>query len=74
LSPDKRQLAFTLHQGDRAALMIVPTVGGEPQLVLYPEFGAPSELQWGPDGKYLYYKNEGLWRVPASGGQPERLD
>ncbi len=79
VSPDKRQVAFTLHQGDRAAVMVMPTAGGEPRVLLYPEFGrAPDEIQWGPDGRHLYYVNGyvggDLWRVPVTGGQPERLD
>jgi len=40
--------------------------------------GALGTLTWSPDGKFLYYvhgtdNNLALWRIAASGGQPERL-
>jgi hypothetical protein len=40
--------------------------------------GALGTLTWSPDGKFLYYvhgtdSNLALWRIAASGGQPERL-
>jgi Tol biopolymer transport system component len=76
LSPDRRQLAFAIREANRASLMVMPTTGGEPRAVL-PDLAEslPSEIQWGPDGRHLYYvMDAGLWRVPVAGGQPERLD
>jgi hypothetical protein len=59
---------------------VMPVVGGEKTVVLgdlreTPKLAdQPSEIQWSPDGRYLYYESGGLWRVPLGGGEPKKLD
>jgi Tol biopolymer transport system component len=75
VSPDRRHLAFAARREGRASLMVMPIAGGEPIAVL-PDCGEslPSEIQWSPDGRHLYYESGGLWRVPVDGGLPEKLE
>jgi Tol biopolymer transport system component/DNA-binding SARP family transcriptional activator len=72
-SPDGRLIAFKDHEG----VWIVSGEGGEPRRVL--GYGSPDEpraetLQWGRDGKTIYYKafdaagRSVIAAVPASGG------
>ncbi len=84
ISPDGRQLAFA---GDRS-LQVMPTAGGEPR-VLYrvqdTEISdlpvACSFLAWTIDGRYVLFVIcswdqpwlTELWRVPAEGGEPQKL-
>jgi Tol biopolymer transport system component len=86
VSPDESRLAFVFKEGREGggySLMVLSTGGGEPRALLHFEPGAsyPQEIHWGPDGRHIYYvrfgggdEYVGLWRVPAAGGQPERLD
>jgi len=76
MSPDKQQLAFTVEDSGRTRLMVMPTAGGTPHALLDSDIleSGPTEVQWGPDGRHVYYLLDDLWRVSAQGGQPERLD
>jgi len=83
LSPDRRQIAFSVREGGRTAIMAMSVEGGTPRAILedLPEASGigelPAEIQWSPDGLYLYYTDnasKSLWRVPVRGGSSERLD
>jgi Tol biopolymer transport system component len=86
VSPDETRLAFAYRdrQEDGGwSLMVMSTAGAEPRALLHFEAGTswPQQIYWAPDGRYVYYKRHGnsdeyvdLWRVPAEGGEPKRLD
>ena len=79
-SPDGSRVAFvrSILAGMVSDLYVVPTAGGEPKPVTFDHhtiFGQPS---WTPDGRELVYTSDlggprSLWRVPVSGGKPERV-
>ncbi len=85
LSPDGKRLAF-LNRTNPRILRVIPTAGGEATEVT--RFGLLGDWNistaWTPDGKYiLFAKPEGsdgvkakwdLWRVPADGGEIQRLN
>jgi Tol biopolymer transport system component len=81
LSPDGRQLAFTVGDGGECSLMLMPATGGAPSELLRLEVGNDqnvSDIAWSSDGRYLLYvrpwdDRSELWRVPAAGGRPEKL-
>ena len=74
-SPDGKHLAFS--SGNK--LMVVSLGGGEPK-----ELTPAKEtrtIAWTPDSKYILYglnRDKGdivdLWRIPADGGEPQKLD
>jgi len=85
ISPDGRQIAFTLSQprapeedtiaGQRAysELWVVPASGGAPRAIVQRpnSAGAP---QWTPDGSGISYTSGGQVRlVPAAGGEPRQV-
>ena len=83
VSPDRQRVAFSSVREGQANLVVMPVHGGEPREVLgglgeSQRLGdQPSEIQWSPDGRYLFYADSqarNLWRVPADGGEPEQLD
>jgi Tol biopolymer transport system component len=77
VSPDQRRIAFVLRRDEGASIVTMPVDGGDPKALLPTYLDRPPfELQWGPDGRYLYYVSgdEGLWRVSVDGGIPENLD
>lgn len=50
-------------------------VGGGVPLIIGGEVSDPGGACWSEDGSIIYVRRffEGLWRIPASGGKPERL-
>ena len=86
LSPDGRFLAFGARDAGTVALMVTPTAGGSPRVLV--RFQAPDTLRgpeevrgiaWSRDGRTLIYSRNGdigggLWTVPVAGGPPARLD
>jgi len=81
LSPDGRQLAFVLHDPAKRleAVKIMPAGGGElRELVGGPRYPDINVGGWSPDGRYLFivvgWPAMRLWRVPAEGGEPQKLD
>ena len=77
LSPDGEQLAFLAATGSEEGdwrLLVTPVADGEVGEVLKLE-GPIGGLEWTPDGRYLLFsRRNGLWRIPPSGGTPQRLD
>ena len=84
LSPDGQWLAF----GDRRVVMVIPSTGGEARELVRlqqgGEEGSVSGLEWARDGRYLLLsigEDSGesfgvtpeLWRIPAEGGEPEKV-
>jgi Tol biopolymer transport system component len=57
------------------AVLLLPTGGGRPREVFRAESGQTLNLLgWTPEGTHLLFNRMGaLWRVPADGGQPQRL-
>jgi Tol biopolymer transport system component len=88
ISPDGRQLTFSpgdFNTGERL-LKVMPTAGGEPRELLRlkdPERFCGS--RWTPDGRYILFGTRKrwspdhpdepveLWRIPAEGGEPQKL-
>jgi Tol biopolymer transport system component len=89
LSPDGRHVAFTWEADGqkKGCLKVIPATGGEPRelfctdesLIFY------ETVRWTPDGRYILFGQKGhsddlahhqtveLWRIPAEGGQPQKL-
>ena len=78
-----------LHKdsGDETAVMVVPAEGGEPKLLFrVPGSDWPPKLRvvgWTPDGREVLFTRDSLvakkpstvvWRIPAEGGEPQKLD
>ncbi len=83
VSPDGQWLAFTVPQEMASDLMIVPIAGGSPRKLLGvrpPEQIPLGAVAWTRDGNYLLFARgsrqqpASLWRVPAQGGEPQKLN
>ena len=86
-SPDGQQLAFfEAAQAVRPTVInTIPTTGGEPR-VLYTlkegsRFSWDVGISWTPDGRHVVVggpdapdKPDELWSIPATGGEPRKLD
>jgi len=86
-SPDGKLLAFMNRR--KGVLKIVPAAGGESRVLFRLDQGEGfgHSITWTPDGKYILFviippgnslrqpeKNKcSLWRIPAEGGEPEKL-
>ncbi|MGE0641011.1 MAG: protein kinase [Thermoanaerobaculia bacterium] len=68
-SPDGEEVAYFAGNWLRK----VPVAGGSP--VQLAEVALPRGVSWGDDGYLVYNRDvaDGLWRVAAAGGEPERL-
>jgi serine/threonine protein kinase/Tol biopolymer transport system component len=78
-SPDGKTVAFLRHGGALARdIFLVRLGGGEPKRLTFDNVIIRG-LDWTPEGAYIVFSSdrfsgEGrLWKVPASGGQPEPL-
>ena len=72
-SPDGNEIAFAARRG-RAAIHVVPRDGGATRFVFESESREELHAAWSSDGRWLMFaSNQSLWRVPAEGGEPERL-
>ena len=84
-SPDSQTLAFVRSKiWGRGDIHTVPIIGGEPTALTFDNaqyifdswvFGG---LAWTADGSQIIFSSNrggipGLWRIPVSGGTPERL-
>jgi Tol biopolymer transport system component len=76
-SPDGRTVAF-IRFADGGDIFLVPAAGGEPRRLTFDNTYI-NGLDWTPDGAYIIFSSDrqggrwGLWKVRASGGQPEPL-
>ncbi len=85
VSPDGRTIAVsTLSFGEKGGrIMLVPATGGEAvDLYRTPEgIKYLLNVSWSPDGRFILFvtpysaeeEDDGLWRIAASGGEPEQL-
>jgi Tol biopolymer transport system component len=76
-SPDGGQIAFdSFHDDGSFHIWIVDAMGGVPRQRTT-QSGNQRFPTWSHDGRWIYYCNEStewdIWRVPATGGTPERL-
>jgi Tol biopolymer transport system component/DNA-binding winged helix-turn-helix (wHTH) protein len=72
-SHDDQSIYFRSNRGDRWQLWRVSAAGGDPQPVTTGDGIVPQES---PDGKWLYYtrgNEDGIWRVPPSGGAETQI-
>jgi Tol biopolymer transport system component/DNA-binding winged helix-turn-helix (wHTH) protein len=72
-SHDDQSIYFRSNRGDRWQLWRVSAAGGDPQPVTTGDGIVPQES---PDGKWLYYtrgNEDGVWRVPPSGGAETQI-
>ncbi|MHC4595119.1 MAG: tetratricopeptide repeat protein [Planctomycetota bacterium] len=76
ISPDGRQLVFA--KGSKT-LMVIAVEGGESRILhrLQGEgYFFQSSITWTADGRYVLFgknKPRGLWRIPAEGGEPQKV-
>jgi Tol biopolymer transport system component/DNA-binding winged helix-turn-helix (wHTH) protein len=72
-SHDDQSIYFRSNRGDRWQLWRVSAAGGDPQPVTTGDGIVPQES---PDGRWLYYtrgNEDGIWRVPPSGGAETQI-
>ena len=86
VSPDGRQLVCSRRDANTKteSLVAVPVAGGEPrQLARVRETEGFGFTTFSPDGQYLLFRKSvpagestraELWRVAASGGEPQKID
>jgi Tol biopolymer transport system component len=82
-SHDGRWFAYVTQDpaGGTPAIAVVPATGGTPRRVFQPgpDGPVPDQVEWGPDGRTLYFKSHdgrgraSFWSVPAAGGGPRLL-
>ncbi len=75
LSPDGRTLAYSTRIGNEEGLFTVPTMGGDPRLLVQITNAKSSPVpQWSPDGSQLAYADgNDLYIIPAASGQPRKI-
>jgi Tol biopolymer transport system component len=89
LSPDGHQLAFTWEADGqkKGCLKVIPSTGGEARELFCPDEAMIfyRTVRWTPDGRYILFGQKEhsddiahhqaveLWRIPADGGQPQKL-
>jgi Tol biopolymer transport system component len=70
-SADGKWIYFQSDRTEEGGVWKVPVDGGEAVPVLGVRGGGPIES---PDGKFIYYdKDDGIWRVPTSGGTENQV-
>ena len=78
-SPDGRQLVYFTDHGD--PLFVADGTGGNPRQIYVGKEGDHHHFPaWSHDGRWIYYAGStqslteyDVWRIPSSGGTPERL-
>jgi Tol biopolymer transport system component len=83
LSPDGDRVAYVAGNGSKNRLLVAPAKGGEARLLHENKFELLRRflgVAWSPDGRYVLFVERPdvksafeLWRLPAQGGQPEKL-
>jgi Tol biopolymer transport system component/DNA-binding winged helix-turn-helix (wHTH) protein len=77
-SPDGKTVAFFRFISDAVGdLYLVSVAGGEPKRLTFDDAGAIFPT-WTPDGRDILFissrDGRGLWRIPATGGTPEKVE
>lgn len=71
VSPDGKQAAVGVEEGDQPGLYLVPVSGGKPTRLAEQ---AAREPAWSPDGKsVVFVAGRDIFSLPASGGTPVNL-
>jgi TolB protein len=73
-SPDGAEILFTRDSevGVGGSINVIPSAGGTPRVIHETRPDGP--VAWSRDGRSIYFAaSHSLWRIPASGGKPERL-
>jgi len=84
ISPDGKRLTLA-NRGTKIAIRIMPASGGDlREIYSFEQAGSPPNTPaWSADGRYIYFCkpqaqfSEALWdlyRVPADGGEAQKLD
>jgi dipeptidyl aminopeptidase/acylaminoacyl peptidase len=88
VSPDGRMVAFRVQtvtkakkkKSNASAIWVAPVDGSRPARRWTPETSAAQQPRWSPNGRWLAFtsdrEEEGTWqlfRMPAEGGEAERL-
>ncbi len=79
-SPDGKRLIFAARSPEqkKSRLFTMPVDGGQEKELCTPQeaddfYG----VMWSPDGKYIYFSERidgtNLWRIPAEGGNPQKV-
>ena len=71
-SPNGAWVGF-LAAGSPAELQKVPIEGGPPVTICEVPGSRFSGASWGPDDLIIFSTRDSLWRVSATGGEPERI-
>jgi Tol biopolymer transport system component/serine/threonine protein kinase len=79
VSPDGKTVAYRhFESGGVSEIYVVPVAGGEPRRLTFSD-AVKASPAWTPDGRDILYLAEiggnlGLWRMPATGGTPQRIE
>jgi Tol biopolymer transport system component/DNA-binding winged helix-turn-helix (wHTH) protein len=80
-SPDGKSVAFVRSSGtgDDEDVYTVPVAGGQGKRLTFDSRQVESMLAWTPDSRDIVFASPRagawtLWRVPASGGNPQRVE
>jgi serine/threonine-protein kinase len=69
-SPDGQWVAFFFLDDQQIRKI---AIAGGPAVPLAPIAGMPDSINWDTDDSILFTSEDGIWRVSASGGNPERI-
>jgi Tol biopolymer transport system component/DNA-binding winged helix-turn-helix (wHTH) protein len=74
ISPDGKTVVFfrSINELGGGDLYLVSVAGGEPKRLTFD--GGGRSPTWTPDGRDILFLSAGLWRIPATGGTPERVE
>ncbi len=74
-SPDGKWIAYDVSHPGGAEIQIINAEGGTPRALVRAEVGHYIQMpRWSADGQWVYYESfpgTQIWRVRASGGEPQ---